>query len=66
MGLANRLRTELALAPVNSAIVSIPKAAAADALRDAGIRASVRAGAVRIGFHLYNTEADLDRLIDVL
>ena len=32
----------------------------------AGIRASVRAGAVRVGFHLYNTEDDLDRLLDAL
>jgi hypothetical protein len=29
---------------------------AADKLRTAGIRASVRAGAVRVGFYLYNTE----------
>jgi selenocysteine lyase/cysteine desulfurase len=66
VGLANRLRAELALAPVESAIVSIPGAHAVDALHGAGIRASVRAGGVRIGFHLYNTEADLDRLVDVL
>jgi selenocysteine lyase/cysteine desulfurase len=32
----------------------------------AGIRASVRAGAVRVGFHLYNTENDLDRFLDAL
>ena len=31
-----------------------------------GIRASIRAGAVRVGFHLYNTEDDLDRLLDAL
>jgi selenocysteine lyase/cysteine desulfurase len=66
VGLANRLRAELGLAPVDSAIVSIPAAHAADALQKAGIRASVRAGATRVGFHLYNTEADLDRLIDAL
>jgi selenocysteine lyase/cysteine desulfurase len=66
VGLANRLRTELGLAPVDSAIVSIPAAHAADALAKAGIRASVRAGAARVGFHLYNTEADLDRLLEAL
>jgi selenocysteine lyase/cysteine desulfurase len=66
VGLANRLRAELGLAPVDSAIVSIPAAHAADALQKAGIRASVRAGATRVGFHLYNTEADLDRLLDAL
>ncbi len=65
LGLARRLRTELELPPEESAIVSIPTAAA-DELKRAGIRASIRAGAVRVGFHLYNTEDDLDRLVDVL
>jgi selenocysteine lyase/cysteine desulfurase len=66
VGLANRVRAELHLPQQNSAIVSIPIADAADKLRTAGIRASVRAGAVRVGFHLYNTENDLDRLLDSL
>lgn len=66
LGLANRLRTELSLPPTNSAIVSIPTAQAVAALQRAGIRASVRAGAVRVGFHLYNSEADLDRLLEAL
>ena len=35
-------------------------------LERAGIRASVRAGAVRVGFHLYNSDNDLDRLLDAL
>ncbi len=65
LGLARRLRTELQLPPEESAIVSIPTAAA-DELTRAGIRASIRAGAVRVGFHLYNTDDDLDRLLDVL
>jgi selenocysteine lyase/cysteine desulfurase len=66
VGLANRLRAELKLPPADSAIVSIPLPHAAHALQRAGIRASVRAGAARVGFHLYNTEADLDRLLDAL
>jgi selenocysteine lyase/cysteine desulfurase len=66
VGLANRLRAELELTPVDSAIVSIPVSHTADALQRTGVRASVRAGAVRVGFHLYNTESDLDRLLDVL
>ena len=65
LGLARRLRTELQLPPEDSAIVSIPTAAADELLR-VGIRASIRAGAVRVGFHLYNTDDDLDRLLDVL
>ena len=32
----------------------------------AGIRASVRAGAVRVGFHLYNTQLDLELLLKAL
>ena len=65
LGLASRLRTELQLPQQPSAIVSIPTTSA-DKLKAAGIRASIRAGAVRVGFHLYNTEDDLDRLLDVL
>jgi selenocysteine lyase/cysteine desulfurase len=65
LGLASRLRTELQLPQEASAIVSVPTAST-DKLAEAGIRASIRAGAVRVGFHLYNTEDDLDRLLDVL
>jgi len=66
VGLANRLRAELDLATTDSAIVSIPGAHIADALQRAGIRASVRGGSARVGFHLYNTDDDLDRLVDAL
>lgn len=66
VGLATRLRAELQLPPSDSAIVSLPIADASQRLSSAGIRASVRAGAVRVGFHLYNTEDDLDRLLDAL
>lgn len=65
VGLASRLRTEMQLPPQPSAIVSIPSTPT-DRLENAGIRASIRAGAVRVGFHLYNTEDDLDRLLDAL
>jgi selenocysteine lyase/cysteine desulfurase len=66
LGLANRLRAELELPQQDSAIVSLPIEDAADKLQRAGVRASVRAGAVRVGFHLYNNENDLDRLLDAL
>jgi selenocysteine lyase/cysteine desulfurase len=66
VGLADRLRAELRLPQQDSAIVSIPIDGAADKLARAGIRASVRAGAVRVGFHLYNNDNDLDRLLDAL
>jgi selenocysteine lyase/cysteine desulfurase len=64
--LAGRVRTELQLPPLDSAIVSIPIADASERLQRAGIRAAVRAGAVRVGFHLYNTDNDVDRLLDAL
>lgn len=66
VGLANRLCVELDLPQADSAIVSIPISDAAERLQRAGIRASVRAGAVRVGFHLYNTDDDLDRLLGAL
>ncbi|MFI5506907.1 aminotransferase class V-fold PLP-dependent enzyme [Mycobacterium sp. NPDC051804] len=66
LGLAARLRTELDLPQQDSAIVSLPIEGATESLQRAGIRASVRAGAIRVGFHLYNNENDLDRLLDAL
>jgi selenocysteine lyase/cysteine desulfurase len=69
VGLANRLCDELELPQRDSAIVSVPVSVVADAadkLRAAGLRASVRAGAVRVGFHVYNTDEDLERLLDAL
>lgn len=66
VGLANRLRRELELPPHDSAIVPIPVTDAEERLRQNGIRAAVRAGAVRVGFHLYNTEDDLGRLLDAM
>ncbi len=66
VGLAASLRAALDLPQQDSAIVSLPIDDAADKLKRSGIRASVRAGAVRVGFHLYNDENDLDRLLDAL
>lgn len=66
VGLAARLRAALDLPQQESAIVSLPVDGAADKLAHAGIRAAVRAGAVRVGFHLYNTDEDLDLLLSAL
>ncbi|MTB88902.1 aminotransferase class V-fold PLP-dependent enzyme [Aeromicrobium senzhongii] len=65
-GLADRARTALGLPPGDSAIVSIPTEHAAARLQEAGVRASVRQGAARIAFALYNTEDDLDRVVRAL
>ncbi|MFB7257401.1 aminotransferase class V-fold PLP-dependent enzyme [Streptomyces nojiriensis] len=53
--------------PGDSAIVSVPGLADRQpALEAAGIATSARAGLLRASFHLYNTEADVDRLLDAL
>ncbi|MFJ6753481.1 aminotransferase class V-fold PLP-dependent enzyme [Streptomyces sp. NPDC091273] len=53
--------------PGEAAIVSVPGLADQQpALQAAGIATSARAGALRASFHLYSTEADVDRLLDVL
>ena len=67
VGLANRLRAGLGLPPSDSAIVAVDQPAeVADRLAATGIVASVRAGRLRLSCHLYNTEADIDRTLDVL
>lgn len=63
---ASRLREALGLAPSRSAIVSLHTPGAAESLGRAGIRASVRGGAVRLCFHLYNSEDDVDAVIAAL
>jgi selenocysteine lyase/cysteine desulfurase len=64
--LARRLREALGLAPSRSAIVSLDARGARERLERAGIRASVRGGAVRLSLHLYNDEADVDAVIAAL
>lgn len=66
VALANRFRTGLQLAPSNSAIVSLPWEGAAKHLATAGIRASEWRGNLRLAFHLYNDESDVDSALDVL
>jgi selenocysteine lyase/cysteine desulfurase len=56
--LTRRLAGALGLPPPGASVLSVPvadAAAAAGALRAAGIRASVRAGAVRFSPHVYNS-----------
>jgi selenocysteine lyase/cysteine desulfurase len=51
--------------PGDSAIVTA-EAAGAERLQAAGIVAAVRAGSLRTSWHAYNSEADVDRVLDVL
>jgi selenocysteine lyase/cysteine desulfurase len=71
--LAGRFREGLASlghAPVpapGSAIVSVPGLGHRQGeLSAAGVQVSDRAGNLRAAFHVYNTQADVDRLLDVL
>ncbi|WP_431784123.1 aminotransferase class V-fold PLP-dependent enzyme [Streptomyces chumphonensis] len=70
--LAARFRagaTELGHRPVpaDSAVVAVPGLGdAAPALAKAGVEVSARAGNLRASFHLYNSGADVDRLLEVL
>jgi len=66
LALANRLRAGLGMEPSDSAIVSLELPDALERLRGSGIQAAVRAGGLRAAFHVYNTEADVDRLLDAL
>ncbi|NIH84323.1 aminotransferase class V-fold PLP-dependent enzyme [Amycolatopsis granulosa] len=62
--LADTLLTRLGLPERGSAIVAL--AADPAALARAGITASARAGRARLGFHLYNTGDDVERVLDAL
>jgi selenocysteine lyase/cysteine desulfurase len=66
VGLANRMRAALDLPPSNSAIVSVELPGAMDRLAAAGIVAAERGGRLRTSWHLYNTIADVDALLDVV
>ncbi len=73
LALADRFRAGLATlghAPLpapGSAIVSVPGLGHRQGeLSAAGIEVSNRAGNLRASFHLYNTSADVDRILDVL
>ncbi|CAM5560482.1 Aminotransferase class V-fold PLP-dependent enzyme OS=Streptomyces alboniger OX=132473 GN=CP975_07910 PE=4 SV=1 [Streptomyces alboniger] len=72
LALAARYRAGLAAlghtpVPGTSPIVSVPGLDGREPeLARAGVVTSARAGHLRAAFHLYNTEADVDRLLDVL
>ena len=65
--LAARFRAGLGLEPSASAIVSLDlPVEAADRLAAARVRCAGRGGLTRFSFHLSNTEADVERALDVL
>jgi len=66
VALANRFRAGLGMQPGNSAIVSADVPGGADKLERGGIMASQRGGRLRVSWHLYNTDADVDATLDAL
>jgi selenocysteine lyase/cysteine desulfurase len=66
VALANRFRAGLELEQSDSAIVFHDSDDAAERLERAEIRAAVRGGRLRTSWHVYNTDEDVERTLDVL
>jgi selenocysteine lyase/cysteine desulfurase len=66
VAMANRFLTGLGRPPSNSAIATVDVPGAKERLDRAGVRASVRNGSVRLAFHVYTTEADVDMALEAL
>ena len=64
--LANLVRDGLGQPPGDSAMVSLELEPGFDGARLQGLRTAFRAGRLRAGFHLYNTEEDAERLLDAI
>jgi selenocysteine lyase/cysteine desulfurase len=66
--LADALRAGLQLPPAGSAIVSLPDldGDVRSRLLDAGCTVAGRAGMVRLAFHVWNDESDVERALNVL
>jgi selenocysteine lyase/cysteine desulfurase len=66
VGLADAFCAGMGLPPAGSAIVAFRRPDAMARLAAAGVTASARAGAARLAFHLYNTEADVELAVAAL
>lgn len=66
MRLARRFCEMMGLPEPASPIVYMASGDNFERLLKAGIRASVRAGRMRVSFHIYNTEADVDKTVSIL
>jgi selenocysteine lyase/cysteine desulfurase len=64
--LANRFRAGLGLPAGDSAIVSIDAQDAGARLARAGVMAATRGGRLRTSWHVYNTDEDVDRVLELL
>ena len=67
VALANTLLDALGEPRSNSAILTVPaERAAVERLTAAGVKFGTRAGRVRLAFHLYSTQRDVDIALDAL
>lgn len=66
VGLANAFRAGLGMAQGNSAIVSADLPGAEERFAAADLRASVRGGRMRVSFHVYSAQSDVDLALDAL
>ncbi len=66
VALVNSVRARLGLKPSNSAIISLSAPDAAPRLEAARIIAARRQGALRLSFHLYNDDGDVERTVAAL
>lgn len=66
VGLADALLAGLGLPGQGSAVVTVDAPGAAGRLAAAGVRAAVRAGRVRLAFHVYNDEGDVTLALEAL
>ena len=64
--LANLFRAGLGLEPGDSAIVAVDLPGVEERLRGTGVMAAARAGRLRTSWHLYNTEDDVEAVLDLL
>ena len=66
MRLARRFCDRMGLPTPVSPIVYVTSSNGHERLLAKGVRASVRAGRTRVSFHIYNSEADVDRAVEAL
>lgn len=67
VALANAFRAGVGLAASDSAIVSVPVGpGAAQAMTEHGVAAAMRAGLLRLSFHLYNDRSDVEAALGIV
>ena len=66
VALANALRARMGMPPSDSAIVTVAAPDGLARLSAANVKAAIRAGNVRLSFHLHNTEADVEAIARAL